>query len=436
LNGTKVLVVGGGPAGAAAAFRLTERGFDVTLLEQADRLGGRIRSERVDDTVFEAGAHFLTNFYPRTLHLIERVGLADKKATLANDVFVVRAGEARGLRSAGAAIGSQLLSQQAKARLAGEVLRTLRHWRQLDPGDIVRAAVLDRGSVADLFAQGAGRELLDYLFQPALNSFLYWSPERSSAAVVPVLVKAAMMLRKMYVLRDGYAELVERATGGAKVLLGREVVAISQRDDGCVVRVRERGGAVAELTADGVVCAVPATRVGHLFGPALAERRVFLDRVSYSSSVTAVFGVRGDGTARNRAVLYPAREEAVLAAMTTTSARDDQPLPTSVIKIHSGGAAARRLSAQPDDSVVTELRKAANLTIDPANLRFCRVYRWSEALPEFDPGYFVRLRDFERQTTMDGRVVFAGDYLGGPFVEGAIGSGERAAGLLARRLSR
>jgi 2,4-dienoyl-CoA reductase (NADPH2) len=38
----RVLVVGGGPAGCEAAFRLAQRGHDVTLLEKSDRLGGQM----------------------------------------------------------------------------------------------------------------------------------------------------------------------------------------------------------------------------------------------------------------------------------------------------------------------------------------------------------------------------------------------------------
>jgi 2,4-dienoyl-CoA reductase (NADPH2) len=38
----RVLVVGGGPAGCEAAFRLAQRGHDVTLWEKSDRLGGQM----------------------------------------------------------------------------------------------------------------------------------------------------------------------------------------------------------------------------------------------------------------------------------------------------------------------------------------------------------------------------------------------------------
>lgn len=50
-----VVVVGGGMAGLAAAWRLRER--DVLLLEAADRLGGRLRSEPRGDYWMNFGAH-------------------------------------------------------------------------------------------------------------------------------------------------------------------------------------------------------------------------------------------------------------------------------------------------------------------------------------------------------------------------------------------
>ena len=50
-----VVIVGGGIAGLAAAWRLRHR--DVLLLEAGDRLGGRIRSDASGDYWLNYGAH-------------------------------------------------------------------------------------------------------------------------------------------------------------------------------------------------------------------------------------------------------------------------------------------------------------------------------------------------------------------------------------------
>jgi phytoene dehydrogenase-like protein len=45
---TDVVIVGGGPAGLAAAYHLTAAGLTVSVLEAADRIGGRLSTERRD----------------------------------------------------------------------------------------------------------------------------------------------------------------------------------------------------------------------------------------------------------------------------------------------------------------------------------------------------------------------------------------------------
>ena len=50
-----VVIVGGGIAGLAAAWRLRHR--DVLLLEAGDRLGGRMRSDPCGDYWLNYGAH-------------------------------------------------------------------------------------------------------------------------------------------------------------------------------------------------------------------------------------------------------------------------------------------------------------------------------------------------------------------------------------------
>ncbi len=58
---------------------------------------------------------------------------------------------------------------------------------------------------------------------------------------------------------------------------------------------------------------------------------------------------------------------------------------------------------------------------------FSRIHRVPLALPECDVGHYQRLKMFADGKIEPSRVAFAGDYLGGPFIEGAITSGIRAA---------
>jgi squalene-associated FAD-dependent desaturase len=75
----KVVVVGGGFAGLAAATLLQERRHDVVLLERRGVLGGRATSSRdaVTGEDVDNGTHLMLGAYTATLDLVRRAGAGD-----------------------------------------------------------------------------------------------------------------------------------------------------------------------------------------------------------------------------------------------------------------------------------------------------------------------------------------------------------------------
>ncbi|TWT73965.1 All-trans-zeta-carotene desaturase [Allorhodopirellula solitaria] len=61
----KVVIVGAGPGGLAAAMQLAQAGCDVTVLERRDRVGGRTSAIEIDGFRFDCGPTFF--LYPRVL---------------------------------------------------------------------------------------------------------------------------------------------------------------------------------------------------------------------------------------------------------------------------------------------------------------------------------------------------------------------------------
>jgi monoamine oxidase len=75
-NGKSVIIIGAGISGLAAAKKLKENGFDVTVLEAQDKVGGRLRTDRRLGFAFDEGASWIhgTNGNPIT-NLAQQAGM-------------------------------------------------------------------------------------------------------------------------------------------------------------------------------------------------------------------------------------------------------------------------------------------------------------------------------------------------------------------------
>ena len=68
---TDVVVVGAGLAGLVCAARLQRSGLETRLLEAADDIGGRVRTERIDGHLCDVGFQLLNPAYPAVRDLVD-----------------------------------------------------------------------------------------------------------------------------------------------------------------------------------------------------------------------------------------------------------------------------------------------------------------------------------------------------------------------------
>ena len=117
----KVVIVGAGISGLALAYQIQKRGssVDVTVLEQRDRPGGTVWTERRDGFQVEIGPNGFLDTKPTTLALCREVG-AGEQLVPASDAagrnrFLFLDGKLRALPgSLGAFLRSDLLSWRGK----------------------------------------------------------------------------------------------------------------------------------------------------------------------------------------------------------------------------------------------------------------------------------------------------------------------------------
>lgn len=77
----RIVILGGGPAGLAAGWKLAERGHEVTVLEREAQLGGQSKTVRRGDWRFDLGGHRFFTKYDDVLREVEALVGAEKLVT-------------------------------------------------------------------------------------------------------------------------------------------------------------------------------------------------------------------------------------------------------------------------------------------------------------------------------------------------------------------
>ena len=285
-----VLVVGGGIAGLACAFRLQQRGHRVQVLEREAVPGGRMRSERAGDFVVDRGAQFIASGY-RSLHrMAEELGIADR----IRPVALTHNAMLRGGRllpgdydSPLAFLRSPLLSARAKARLPRLLWELWRHRSLLDPMRPERAAPIDAEDLATYLRRVAGQENLEYLLGPALSSTFDSDPEHLSGAFALLVLRFVLGGFRLECFAGGMGLLTQTLARSLDVLSGCEVLRVETEPGGARVHYRAASGEREALAdpRDGPAPALREARRGHVSCDCVHSERRRAERPRHPDSV-------------------------------------------------------------------------------------------------------------------------------------------------------
>lgn len=274
----KIVVVGGGFAGLAAAIALQERRHDVTLLERRGVLGGRATSfpDSLSGEDVDNGTHLMIAGYTATLDLLGRAGAAD--LLLVQDHLRIDYRDDHGWTSL------DCPDLPAPFHLLAGLLPLRLSWRSRF--DVVRFGIaarlgrVPRGlTLAAWFARtGQSEATRRLLWDPLATAILNETPDRAAAVLFREVFREAFLRRRdaarLVFLRAGYARLHQRlaeyleARGGRvhrRALVDRiEIEGGAVRGVHYVQRAEtkeemRRGARAAteRLDADAVVAAVP-----------------------------------------------------------------------------------------------------------------------------------------------------------------------------------
>jgi len=432
----RLVIVGGGITGLAAAHAALEAGAHVTLLEESDRLGGKIRTDDVAGLPVEAGPDAFLARVPWAADLCRRLGLADDLVSpAAGSAYVWARGRLRRLPD-GLVLGVPAraipLARSGILSAAGVLRAGL---------DLVLPAGDRTGDVAvgKLVRHRLGDEVHERLVDPLVGGINAGDTDRLSLeASVPQLAAVANRHRSLVLglraqrraappdpaapvfwslagglgrLIDALAAHLERSER-ADVRLGAPVEALEPATAGWRVTAggsAEPGGSgdAAEIAADAVILAVPADAAARLLAP-LSPRAADLARSVDHASVAVVamvFPVSAVARPLDASgYLVPRREGMLMTACSWASskwaylARPDR----VVLRVSAGRHGDERALTLGDGALVDRLLGEVDRTMgiagDPVATR---VNRWPRSFPQYAPGHLARVAELESALAED-----------------------------------
>ncbi len=443
-GGQRCIVVGAGIAGLAAAFRLHQAGFAVTVLEETEFVGGRMSCLRRDGWTVHRGAGILPGSYSAIRGLARDACGPGAIRPLASRIGIPRDGAVRVLRGSGPGalldgVRTDLLGPRSKLLMARFALDAARMSRALSFANLGLAAAYDTESAAAYAERRLNSEIREYVVEPLIRGLFASNADRVSK--VDFFFSAVRFMGGGLIGFDGGIDFLCRAVAErVEVRTGARVVAVERTGRDAAVSWREASGERTETVA-GVVLAVPGTRVSGLY-PQLdtGQRKILDEEFDFSTCFVAHFALDRRPELDAHVVPVPRVEHPELCVITVPHNMYPDAAPPgkgliSTFWLHEWCVEHGGLS---DEALVERMLPGVERVLPGVrdSVRFAHVDRWDPSVLRSYPGMYRHVAEFVRLIDPADRVQLAGDYLTASSTNGAAVSGEAAAARLRAAISR
>jgi oxygen-dependent protoporphyrinogen oxidase len=470
----RIVVIGGGIAGLAAAHRLVELqkekslDLEIILIEASPRTGGSIATETVDDFVVEAGPDSFITEKPWALRLCERLGLTPRLVSTQSayhKIYVVHQGELQPLPAGFFLLAptqfwpfvhSPIFSLGGKLRIAAEIF-------------LPRGNTNGDESLGSFVRRRFGAEALERVIQPLVGGIYASDPEKLSlAATMPRFKEMELakrsIIRAMWSQQKRHAHNGERSSGARWSLfvtlaggMQEFVDAVADRlPEGSVrlntpvtnlARQAEKNhwvittGKNEIFVADKAVLATPAFQTAEILESVAPDAANELKQILYASTATVSLAYRNENFPRpldSFGFVVPVREQRKILACTFSSLKYPGRAPRDHVLLRAfvGGSLQPELF-QDDDATIEkhvrgELASLLGVTAEPL---FSRIWRHPNSMPQYHVGHQSRIQRIEARLTQCPGLALAGSAYHGVGLSDCVRTGEAAAEKLITQLS-
>jgi oxygen-dependent protoporphyrinogen oxidase len=438
----RVFVVGAGPSGLAAAWRLKEHGFHPVVLEERDRVGGQLLTVRHDGFLMEAGTTILPAAYSSVMQLVHDCGLTDQLLPASYLMGFMRDDEMHMLRANRLVLDAartSLLSPRAKLKATKLAYDAFRMRKLLSYEDLSIAAEHDIETPEQYAVRrGLDGELYDYLIDPVVRGGA-GVPGSMISAVEFFFLWQKVLGSKLYAFKEGYSQFPEAlAAGLPDVRLNCAVEAVVETADGVQVTYSTASGEVTE-TGAGCVVSSMGNRVPDIVPGLDAERAQFLRDLNYTSCISINLALARRPATKTSFVVVPRPVSPGLFAVILEHNKvpgrcpDDKGLAT-LFTMNEWAVANMH---HDDETILDNIMSDAEKVLPglAGDIEFVRVNRWNPVLVYSHPGLYKKLGKFHAARDLTSRIHLAGSYNSSGNVNTATVAGERAARELANTLT-
>jgi oxygen-dependent protoporphyrinogen oxidase len=431
-----IVVIGAGISGLTTAYLLSKKGFDVTIIEKNNSVGGSIESVFENGFLFDRGPNSALETTPVIGQLIKELELEHEllyASKQANKRYILRDNKLHSLpMSPQGLIKTKLFSGKAKLRLMAEPF-------------IGRSNDGYYQSLAEFVKRRLGQEFLDYAINPFVagvyagrpedlsvkSAFpkLYALEEKYGGLIVGTIrsirerkkrAEVAKQSAKMLSFKSGMIALPKAIEKyfGSNILLSSEVTSVDKIEKGFSISY-QLNGTINKIESDAVLSTIPSYVASGIFTKYDKDFKTHSEAIYYPPVLVYYLVYNRKDIKQDLdgfGFLIPAKEnKSFLGALWSSiifSQRTDET--KAAFTLFVGGSRNPDFVKEDRNSLLLKVRKEfealMGITADPI---FTSERFWEKAIPQYNLGYVEHERYFDEFEKRNPGLFISGNFRGG-----------------------